>query len=181
MPVIPPPEPAPTGEPADVPAAAPGLGVPTLDDLSNRADKAFTEHLEGYTASTVLHRLYLAEVFGDENGDSDGDENGEGDEDGACGDDGDDDEDIDGCDALRGALDLVFSRLATHHTATRAAWRRAYDAWAAAAGVAPMPDDNAAGDRVGEPAEPPAGEPPVYDDMEELFADLIDEDGYGDF
>ncbi|TCJ34585.1 hypothetical protein [Parafrankia sp. BMG5.11] len=43
-----------------------GLGPLTLEDLANRAEKAHAEHLQGYTASTVLHRLYMAEAFGDE-------------------------------------------------------------------------------------------------------------------
>ncbi|SQD98571.1 conserved hypothetical protein [Parafrankia sp. Ea1.12] len=43
-----------------------GFGSLTLDDLANRAEKAHAEHLQGYTASTVLHRLYMAEAFGNE-------------------------------------------------------------------------------------------------------------------
>ncbi|SQD95035.1 conserved hypothetical protein [Parafrankia sp. Ea1.12] len=46
--------------------AAGDFGPLTLDDLANRAEKAHAEHLEGYTASTVLHRLYMAEAFGNE-------------------------------------------------------------------------------------------------------------------
>ncbi|MEX5711387.1 hypothetical protein AB1484_24630 [Parafrankia sp. FMc6] len=46
--------------------AAGGFGPLTLDDLANRAEKAHAEHLEGYTASTVLHHLYMAEGFEDE-------------------------------------------------------------------------------------------------------------------
>ncbi|WP_462189030.1 hypothetical protein [Frankia sp. CcWB2] len=42
------------------------FGPLTLDDLANRVEKAHTEHVEGYTASTVLHRLYLAEAFENE-------------------------------------------------------------------------------------------------------------------
>ncbi len=92
--------------------AAPGggLGALALDDLSNRADKAYDEHIQGYTAGTVLHRLYLAEAWRD--------------------------------DALRAALDLIFARLFTYHTQTRAAWRRAYEAWAGAAGLEPESDDD---------------------------------------
>ncbi|OAA21625.1 hypothetical protein UG55_105744 [Frankia sp. EI5c] len=42
------------------------FGPLVLSDLANRAEKAHAEHVEGYTAGTVLHRLYLAEGFDDE-------------------------------------------------------------------------------------------------------------------
>lgn len=42
------------------------FGPLALSDLANRAEKAYAEHMEGYTASIVLHRLYLAEGFDDE-------------------------------------------------------------------------------------------------------------------
>ncbi|WP_207974632.1 hypothetical protein [Parafrankia sp. BMG5.11] len=41
------------------------FGPLALSDLANRAEKAHAEHLEGYTAGTVLHRLYLAEGIDD--------------------------------------------------------------------------------------------------------------------
>jgi hypothetical protein len=40
--------------------------VLTLDDLANRADRAYTDHLEGYTASAVLHQLYMGSTVADE-------------------------------------------------------------------------------------------------------------------
>jgi hypothetical protein len=99
----------------------------TVDDLSNRADRAYADHLDGYTAGAALHRLYLAEALDDE--------------------------------TLREALDLVLSRLRERHATTRAVWRRAYRAWAAAAGVVPLPDD--AGDPAA--ADDPSGRDPDGD------------------
>ncbi|TCJ35903.1 hypothetical protein [Parafrankia sp. BMG5.11] len=34
-------------------------GPLTLDDLENRADKAYARHMETYTAVTVLHRVHM--------------------------------------------------------------------------------------------------------------------------
>ncbi|CUU60380.1 hypothetical protein Ga0074812_13913 [Parafrankia irregularis] len=37
------------------------FGPLTLSDLANRAEVAHTEHMQGYTASAVLHRMHMAE------------------------------------------------------------------------------------------------------------------------
>lgn len=44
-----------------------GLSGPlTLDDLENRADKAYARHLETYTAITVLHRVHMGHAVWDD-------------------------------------------------------------------------------------------------------------------
>lgn len=40
-------------------APVPGAGELLLGDLANRADRAYAVHLDGYTASSVLHLLWM--------------------------------------------------------------------------------------------------------------------------
>lgn len=40
-------------------APVPGAGELLLADLANRADRAYAVHLDGYTASSVLHLLWM--------------------------------------------------------------------------------------------------------------------------
>ncbi|WP_018504744.1 hypothetical protein [Parafrankia discariae] len=40
-------------------SSVPGAGELLLADLANRADRAYAVHMDGYTASSVLHLLWL--------------------------------------------------------------------------------------------------------------------------
>ncbi|ABW10890.1 hypothetical protein Franean1_1450 [Parafrankia sp. EAN1pec] len=84
------------------------FGALMLADLENRADRAYSDHEDGYTASSVLHVLWMDHAD----------------------------------EALREVLNLVFSELEKYHTKTRRAWHGLYNAWAVAAGFAPIPDES---------------------------------------
>lgn len=86
----------------------PSFGPLTLSDLANRADVAWTHHMETYTAGTVLHRLHLAVRTAAETA-----------------------ADLE----LLESIDMVQDRLAQYRKISRDVWKETYLTWADAAGI----------------------------------------------